>query len=274
MLQALKAAFFLRWPVRGLGSVPVNVLGLTCLGILGLANPGFWLLGVGLETAYLTTLATNPRFVRWAEAQSRAVADGSVEEKRQALEQQLEGDDRRAMNRLTAECARIVALWKSAESDEFLMDANEAALRDLQWNYLKLLLARQHLRSPNADADAAKVHENLAALERELADPSLTPATRESKTATLAILKRRVENLGRRQQTLAEIDSDLERIDAQVQLVLENTMLDRKPPAVAMTVDLASQTLDAGFFGSSADTIADVDAAYARPAAAAQKEQA
>jgi hypothetical protein len=270
MLRAFKAAFLLRWPVNGLGDVPVNVVALACLGVLGFGNPAFWFVGVGLETVYLATLATNRRFIRWIAAQDRVAEDGSVTDKLRALTEQLTADDRRAMERLNTRCRRIEALWRTA--DEFQLETNQQALRDLEWFYMKLLIARQHLQSADAQADAAKLAANIKALEREVADPQLAPPPlRESKTATLAILRKRAENLGRRQQSLEEIASDLARIEAQVDLVLENTTLEGKPQAVAVNLDLASQTLDSGYFGASAADVADVDAAYSQAASSREK---
>jgi len=262
MFRALKAAFLLRWPLKGLGDVPVNVLALASLGLLGFGNPAFWFVGLGLETVYLATLTTNRRFLRWVAAQDKVVEDGSVAQKLQTLVNQLAADDRRAMDRLNGQCHRIESLWRSG--DEFQLETNQQALRDLEWLYLKLLIARQHLRSAEAQADAATVRSDIEALEHELDNPRLTQPMRESKTATLAILKKRAENFGRRQQSLDEIASDLARIDAQIDLVLENTTLEGKPQAIAANLDLASQTLDSGYFGSSAADVADVDAAYSQ----------
>src|SRR5262245_5663417 len=98
MFRAIKAAFLLRWPIKGLGEVRVNVLFLTVLGILGVANPGFWLAALGLETVYLSTLSTNRRFQRWVDAQDKVLEDGSVEQKRRALIEQLDPDGRRQMD--------------------------------------------------------------------------------------------------------------------------------------------------------------------------------
>jgi hypothetical protein len=264
MLRALKAAFLLRWPVKGLGDVPVNVLALTSLGLLGFGNPGFWLAGLGLETLYLATLTTNRRFLRWVAAQDKVEEGSAVELKLQALVDQLGPENKRAMNRLDDQCIRIESLWRAG--DEFQLETNQQALRDLKWLYLKLLIARQHLLSAEAEADAAKLHAAIAALERELKDPRLSASTRDSKIATLAILKKRADNFGRRRQSLDEIDSDLARIDAQVDLVLENTTLEGKPQTIAANLDVVSQTLDAGMFGPSAADIADVDAAYSQSA--------
>src|SRR5262249_22713235 len=207
-------------------------------------------------------LVTNRRFLHWVAAQDKVTEDGTVASKVRALVDQLQPDGRRSLDRLNAQCERIESLWRS--SDEVQLGTNQQAVRDLQWVYLKLLIARQHLISAEAAADAAKLRSDIDALERELKDPRQTPSARESKTATLAILNKRAENFGRRQQSLDEIASDLARIEAQVDLVLENTTLEGKPQTIAANLDLASQTLDSGGFGSSAGDVAHRDAAYSQ----------
>lgn len=79
MFRYLSAAFFVRPHIPGLGRMPVNVLAVASLGILGFGNPGFWLLGLGLEAAFLTALATHPRFQRLvrAESESRGEVDAA-----------------------------------------------------------------------------------------------------------------------------------------------------------------------------------------------------
>src|SRR5678815_1748876 len=42
--------------------VPPNWIGLGAFGLLGVLNPGFWIIGLGCELAYLGWLGTNPRF--------------------------------------------------------------------------------------------------------------------------------------------------------------------------------------------------------------------
>jgi hypothetical protein len=60
-LQYLAAAF----NARPFGMViPPNWVGLAAVGMLGFAEPGFWVLGAGLELGYLLLLATNGRFQR------------------------------------------------------------------------------------------------------------------------------------------------------------------------------------------------------------------
>ena len=42
--------------------VPPNWIALAATGLLGLAEPGFWAIGAGLELGYLLLLANNERF--------------------------------------------------------------------------------------------------------------------------------------------------------------------------------------------------------------------
>ena len=44
--------------------IPPNWVGLGVLAFLGTLNPGFWIMGAGLELGYLLLLSTNPRFQR------------------------------------------------------------------------------------------------------------------------------------------------------------------------------------------------------------------
>ena len=263
MIRTLKAAFLLRFPVRGLGDVPVNLIGVACFGLLGFGDAGFWFAGLGLETLYLASLATHPKFQRWVAVQGRSHETVDVEARRQALLQQLPPADRLAVDRLSDQCRRIEALWEA--HDYVVFQSNERALRDLQWLYLKLRIVRQHVIGSDTEADETKLRTDTVALERDLAGASLSAASRESKSATLALLRQRARNFERRRQTLDEIGSDLARIEAQIAVVLENTSLEGKPAAVSADLDLASQLLDGSHFGAAAPDIAALDEAYARP---------
>ena len=64
------------------------------------------------------------------------------------------------------------------------------------------------------------------AIEKELASASMSEALRDSKKATQAILKQRLRNLQRRSESMAEIDSDLTRIEQQVDLAVEDASLE------------------------------------------------
>src|SRR5262245_38646216 len=61
-MDYLKAAFLRKTRVPGLGGLPTNLMVLGVFGVLGLANPGFWLLGAAGEVLYLTLKSSSARF--------------------------------------------------------------------------------------------------------------------------------------------------------------------------------------------------------------------
>ena len=73
-LDYLSAAFNAR--PMGMFVAP-NWVGIAAFGILGAANPGFWVIGAGLELGYLLSLATNKR-ARNGTSASSACSAGSM----------------------------------------------------------------------------------------------------------------------------------------------------------------------------------------------------
>ena len=62
--------------------VPPNWIGIGAFALLGLVNPGFWVMGAGLELAYLGILSTNPRFQRYVDADRRSAESGAAWQER------------------------------------------------------------------------------------------------------------------------------------------------------------------------------------------------
>ncbi len=271
MLKYLKAAFLVRPDIPGLGKVPVNVITLICLGILGCGNAGFWLLGCGLELVFLYLLAFNPRFQHVVDALETVQQSSDAEVRRQQLIGQLPLPARQQYARVQDQCRRILDIYRSNQADDFVIDNNRDALAKLSWIYLKLLIARQNLTAANQDTSARELTGEIEALKQELAQANLTAALRESKSATLAILQKRLENLGRREQSLQEVGSDLTRIEAQLDLARENAALHNRNDAITGNIELASRLLDGDMFGASEATIADLDQTFGQtpPATAA-----
>jgi hypothetical protein len=84
-------------------------------------------------------------------------------------------------------------------------------------------------------------------------------ALARSQEATLAILRRRAENLHSRDRLLAENESDLERIESQVALMRENAAIEGKPAAVEMEIELASDLASPDVFGSQSSLVRKLD---------------
>ncbi len=105
----------------------------------------------------------------------------------------------------------------------------------------------------------------IAAIDRQLEHMSGPDSLRESRIATQSILKKRLANIHRREQTLAEVDSDLTRIEAQVDLILENATMQGKPETISTDIELASDLLGAGVFGDDESAVSALDSKYSAP---------
>ncbi|HME10493.1 MAG TPA: hypothetical protein VKG25_25795 [Bryobacteraceae bacterium] len=260
MWRYLKAAFWVGVDVPALGRVPVNLAGVLGFGILGFAEPAFWLLGAGLETTFLFAMAFNQRFQKVVDASHLEIRDGDTESKRQNLIRQLPADLQSRMFQLGKGCQRVLEI--NRQSDDLVGDTNRDALGRLEWVYLKLLVARNNLVSMANQESEADLTKKVAEFEAGLRNTGDSETLRQSRSATLAILKERLANVHRRQESLAEIDSDLTRIEAQVQLIIENASMQGKPQTISSDIELASNLFSSNLFGESQPAIADLDQTY------------
>src|SRR4029453_16425980 len=113
--MAAKPGFFdyvtAAFNARPLGMfVSPNWIGLGAFGLLGLMNPGFWVLGAGLELGYLMMLATNSRFQRLISAGPVGEASKEWNARIQRLLTPLDTGDRREYDALSERCRSIIAI--------------------------------------------------------------------------------------------------------------------------------------------------------------------
>ena len=262
MWSYIKSAFFVRVEVPGLGHLPINAMLAAGFGILGFAQPGFWLLGMAVESVVISTLAFNPRFQKYVQSQQLQIAKSDDEANRRALIQTLDTSARDRITLLASKCSRVLDVYRSQQAENYIIDTNRDALNSLQWVYTKLLVARHHLLAPADNETESTLGKRIATLDEELAEPGEPDSLRQSKAATQAILRKRLANIQRREQTLEEIDSDLTRIEAQVDLILENATMSAKPQTISTDIELASDLLGAGVFGDDESAITALDRKY------------
>jgi len=253
--------------VPALGRVPVNVLASAGFFILGFGHPGFWFLGLAAEAALLPSLAFNRRFQNYVDATERQLTNGDSQVKRTALVQTLPPEDRKHIEALDRKCAKVLDVYRNAQAEEFLVETNREALDNLKWVYTKLLIARFHLLTAGTDDTAESLDRKIVSLEHDLHDTQETPALRQSKGATLDILKRRLANIERREQSLEEVESDLTRVESQVDLILDNAAMQGKPQTISTDLQLTSDLVSGGLFGDSESAVADIDRNYGQPPA-------
>jgi hypothetical protein len=225
--------------------VAPNWVGLAAFGLLGIANPGFWVLGAGLELGYLLTLATNARFQRAVSSQPLEAARGEWNARIERLRARLDGDDRERFAALSRRCASIIDLQThGGEETPHGIDAQADSLGRLSWMFLRLLVARSLiLRVVEEGEDVSLLERRRAALARQLSDEEAPADLRRSIQGQLEILGQRIEQRGEGEKKLAYIDAELSRIEEQVELIREQAALSTDPEILSRRIDEITATL-------------------------------
>lgn len=250
--------------VPALGRIPVNALAASAFAILGFGHPGFWLLGLAAEAVIVPSLAFNKRFQNVVDAEQRQVSSGDSQAKRSSLVQLLPADYKRKLSDLERKCDKVLEVYRNAQADEFIIDTNREALDNLKWVYLKLLIARYHLLTAGTEDTPEVLSKKIDSLQAELSNSQDTAALRQSKAATLDILKRRLANVQKREQSVEEVESDLTRVESQVDLILDNAAMQGKPQTISTDIELASDLVSGGMFGDAESAVADLDRNYGK----------
>jgi len=258
----LKAAFLVGVEVPALGRVPLNALAAAGFLILGIGHPGFWFLGLAAEAAVVPSLAFSRRFQKLVDAEDRQLSSDDSQSKRKSLVKLLPGDCQSRLANLEKRCEKVLEVYRNAQAEEFLIDTNRDALENLKWVYLKLLVARYHLMTAGTEDTPQSLARKIHSLEGEMQHSGESAALRQSKAATLDILKRRLANIQRREQSLEEVESDLTRVESQVDLILDNAAMQGKPQTISADIELASDLVGGGIFGDAESTVADLDQDY------------
>ena len=257
-----------------LGRLPVNALAAAGFFILGFGHPGFWVLGLAVEAGIVPALAFNKRFQNVVDAGERQLSSGDAQAKRNSLIELLPVEYKRRLTDLERKCAKVLEVYHNAQAEDYVVDTNREVLENLKWVYLKLLIARFHLLTAGTEDTPEALAKKIGALESDLKTGQETPALRQSKAATLDILRRRLANVQRREQSLEEVESDLTRVESQVDLILDNAAMQGKPQTISTDLELASDLVSGGMFGDAESTVADLDRDYGKPRAVAKSTAA
>ena len=226
--------------------VAPNWVGLAAMGLLGIVNPGFWVLGAGLELGYLLTLGTNKRFQRTVAASQLAGASSEWDQKIQNSLERLDERDRDRYAAFAERCRSIIDLQlHAAPLADHGLQAQAEGLGRLSWMYLRLLVARQVIEQVIGDAgrDAGDLSERLANLERRAKDERLDEELRRSLTGQIEILRQRIERRSEAERKLTYIEAELARIEQQVELIREQAALSTDPEILSQRIDEITATL-------------------------------
>jgi hypothetical protein len=243
----VRAAFNRRPAIRGLGEMPWNKIALGALGILGIGNPGFWLLGLGGELLYLYLLATNPRFQALVRAEKLQAAQASAEDRVSAWLAELSETAQRRFQVLRAKCDEVQTITETIQAGGLasLDETRWRGLDELLWLFLRLQLSLEVLARQLGQTNRRTLEAEVAALEQELAaSPELPERLKKSKTSLLELKRKRLENFARAAEARQIIEAELQRIEQQVELLREEAAIARSPEVLSTKIDAITGSLD------------------------------
>jgi hypothetical protein len=224
--------------------VPPNWIGLGAFALLGMANPGFWVLGLGLELGYLAVLATNPRFQRTVHAARLSSSDTDWQRKIGGLVAHLDPADRRLYETLLGRCRAILDQQLHGGVIPHGLDSQSEGLGRLLWMYLRLLVARQAIRRVLADAERGEsISTRLKILDAQIEKADLSEDLRRSLNSQAEILRQRLAQQTEGRQKLAFLDAELTRIQEQAELIREQAALSTDPEILSQRIDEIGATL-------------------------------
>ena len=231
----VKAAFHWKTALPLLGGMPLNILMLIGFGILGFGNPGFWLLGLALETGYLLLLAGNPRFQNLIKAMHLKEAQKTWSEREQDVLRRLDGNSRDRYQRLVERCRTVLQAEEMPGGARSLAGLKSEGLGQLIAIFLKLLDLRCRIIDTLAKTRREDIEADIKNLQGKISrEPETSPVHRALK-GTLDIQKTRLENLNKSQENLKFTETELERIEKQVSLIAEEAAVNKSPEQWSMT---------------------------------------
>ena len=239
----IKAAFNAR--PFGMFVAP-NWIALGAFGLLGAMEPGFWVLGAGLEIGYLLLLSTNERFQRIVNARPMSQATSDWNQRILALVARLDPNDRRIYELLAQRCRSIIELQMHSGSATAPggLDAQADSLGRLTWMFLRLLVARRTIRQVIGESgDGGEIRKRLTTLERQRAGEGLSEELRRSLGGQIDILNQRLQQRTDAERKLAFLEAELERIQQQVELIREQAALSTDPELLSQRIDEITATL-------------------------------
>jgi hypothetical protein len=228
--------------------LPPNWVAIGAFVLLGALNPGFWILGLGLEFAYLGILASNNRFQRLVSAKQQWASRQQWQSKVDGLVGQLGADGQKRYCALESRCRAILEQQLHGAMLSPGLETQGEGLGRLLWVYLKLLLMRQAIEkivreSAEGEGDAARLDERIQNLQTRLKDSTIGEELRKSLSGQVEILQQRIEKRREARDKLVFLDAELTRIQEQAELVREQAVLSTDPETVSQRIDQITSNL-------------------------------
>ncbi len=241
----IKAAFNVRWPIPGLGGLPINWLFLFGVALAGwLIHPALWLMGGGLDFGFVMMLAHNPRFQKIIDATAGAKDDFNFSARAAQMLQGVPGLARKRYADLEIRCGQIRQMSESLAPGA-MSEVQVGGLKRLLWIFLKLLVSRETILTQARTTNREDLQDEIKRAEEQLttlADPS-KERLRKSVESNLEIIKKRLVNLDESKNALEFIEAELKRIENQVELIAQEAAMAKDGAHLSGKIDTIAGTL-------------------------------
>jgi hypothetical protein len=244
----VKAAFNQKADIAGLGPMPVNKMLLTAAAVLGIWNPGFWFLGIAAEALYLWFMASNKNYQTLVRAsllnQQKEIWGG----KQVRVLRSLDGPSHQRYDRLVDNCSGILKItgsdtYKPGDPGTPVKDLRISGLNRLMWMFLKLLSSRLRIKAIISATSVEELETEIREISQKMAKEPKSSPLRRSLEGTLDIQKRRLDNLLKAKESLKVIESELDRIEKQANLLREEASVSSDPELLSVRLDSVMDSL-------------------------------
>lgn len=220
--------------------LPPNWFGLAAFALLGaLINPGFWLIGAGIEGLYLWTLSRNERFRATVDAGS---GQTNWDSRYQSIVAPLDAQARDVQTAMEHQATEIVQILSRVGANE----SQIGDVRQMAWLHLKLLAARSSLIQ--VISVAADEHRSMDEQEQRVANRlkrgDADDELRRSLEQQLQVIQSRRAAHADAQRRRELVDAELERLRQQISLVREQALLATDEHSVRQSLDALSASLN------------------------------
>jgi hypothetical protein len=239
----VKAAFNRKIKFKGLGYFALNKMFLALCAVLGLKNPGFWFLGIAIESIYLWVVASNPNFQKIIQGENLQKNKAQWATRQVRLARELDHASQRRYAALLENCAAIAKNTRDSDVLASIGQIGNASLNQLILMFLKLLSSRIAIKQTIEETPRQHIEKEIGDIEARLAREDAKSAIHRSLQGTLDIQQRRRENLLKAEENLQVIEAELERIEKQVYLLKEETSVQNDPELLSMRLDGVMQSL-------------------------------
>lgn len=247
-LDYVREAFNFSPRLKMIGNLPLNWMGIAAFATLGLLNPGFWLIGAGLEVAWLASASSHPRFRNFVRGKrlvaARQSATQTAEQREATLLAQLVDEDAARYVQFVSRLEKAQAMQTTAgKVSNVMADVTEEGLYKLRWLHLRLLSSMDALRRQIDPTVRKELQKELDETVRRI--EALGPndeRLRHSLESTMEIVRQRIKNLDGAEANLRYIGSELRRIEHQAELIIEEAALADDPDTLTKRIDAVTST--------------------------------